>query len=38
VFFELGLRMLSAGGRLCYITPSSWLNSLAGENMRRELF
>lgn len=37
VFFELGLRMLSAGGRLCYITPSSWLNSLAGENMRREI-
>ncbi len=37
VFFELGFRMLSAGGRLCYITPSSWLNSLAGENMRNEI-
>ena len=37
VFFELGFRMLSEGGRLCYITPSSWLNSLAGENMRKEI-
>lgn len=37
VFFELGFRMLAAGGTLCYITPSSWLNSLAGENMRNEI-
>lgn len=34
VFFEIGLRMLKSGGRLSYITPSSWLNSLAGNNMR----
>lgn len=34
VFFELGLNMLKAGGTLCYITPSSWINSLAGTNMR----
>lgn len=34
VFFELGFRMLKDGGRLCYITPSSWLNSLAGNNLR----
>lgn len=35
VFFEIGLRMLSDGGKLCYITPSSWINSLAGQKMRQ---
>lgn len=34
VFFELGFRMLKNGGRLCYITPSSWLSSVAGKNLR----
>lgn len=34
VFFEKGFRMLKEGGRLCYITPSSWLNSVAGGVMR----
>lgn len=34
VFFEIGFRMLKSGGRLCYITPGSWLNSLAGKTMR----
>ena len=34
VFFEIGFRMLNATGRLCYITPSSWLNSVAATNMR----
>lgn len=34
VFFELGFRMLNSGGRLCYITPSSWLSSVAGKNIR----
>ena len=34
VFYELGLKMLSDGGVLCYIAPSSWINSLAGKNMR----
>lgn len=34
-FFELGFNMLNSTGRLCYITPSSWLNSVAAENMRR---
>lgn len=33
-FFELGFKMLSPTGKLCYITPSSWLNSLAATNMR----
>lgn len=36
-FFELGFRMLNAGGQLCYITPSSWLNSLAAYNMRQHI-
>lgn len=34
VFFEIGFNMLRHGGRLCYITPSSWINSLAGSQMR----
>ncbi len=34
VFFEIGFKMLKAGGKLCYITPSSWLNSLAGNKLR----
>lgn len=34
VFFELGFNMLNSKGKLCYITPSSWLNSLAASNMR----
>lgn len=38
VFFEIGLRMLSETGRLCYIAPSSWINSLAGHRMREELY
>ena len=35
VFYELGLRMLNENGKLCYITPSSWLSSLAATNMRK---
>lgn len=38
VFFELGLRMLNKSGKLCYITPSSWLSSLAATNMRNYIF
>lgn len=34
-FFELGFNMLAPHGQLCYITPSSWLNSVAAENMRK---
>lgn len=34
-FFELGFNMLAENAQLCYITPISWLNSLAAENMRR---
>ena len=34
VFYEIGLRMLKTCGKLCYIAPSSWINSLAGHNMR----
>ena len=35
VFFELGFRMMKRDGKLCYITPSSWLSSLAATNMRK---
>ena len=34
VFFEIGFRMLKNGGKLCYITPSSWINSVAGAALR----
>lgn len=34
VFFEIGFDMLKKAGFLCYITPSSWLNSIAGTNLR----
>lgn len=34
-FFELGFNMLNQTGKLCYITPSSWLNSVAALNMRQ---
>ncbi|MDE6857113.1 MAG: Eco57I restriction-modification methylase domain-containing protein, partial [Alistipes sp.] len=27
VFFEIGFNMMRKGGILCYITPSSWINS-----------
>lgn len=37
VFYEIGLRMLTDTGVLCYIAPSSWINSLAGHNMREYL-
>lgn len=37
VFYELGLRMLNESGKLCYITPSSWLSSLAATNMRSRI-
>ena len=35
VFFEIGFNMLKPDGQLCYITPSSWLNSVAADNLRR---
>lgn len=35
VFYEIGIHMLSENGHLCYISPSSWFNSLAGRNMRQ---
>ena len=37
VFYEIGLHMLAPGGRLCYIAPSSWINSVAGQHMRAHL-
>ena len=35
VFFEIGFNMLCKNGKLCYITPSSWLNSVAGTKLRK---
>ncbi len=33
-FFEIGFDMLSDNGTMALITPSSWLNSASGENLR----
>lgn len=38
VFFEIGFKMLAKNGTMCLITPSSWLSSLAGENLRKYVF
>lgn len=35
IFFELGFECLKNGGELVFITPSSWLNSKAGANLRQ---
>lgn len=35
VFYEIGFNMLKKGGKLCYITPSSWINSVAGSVLRQ---
>lgn len=37
VFFEIGIRMLNANGKLGYITPNSWLTSRAAVNFRNYL-
>lgn len=33
-FYELGIKMLSPDGIMCYISPSSWLSSNSGQSMR----
>lgn len=35
VFFEVGFSMLNDNGKMCLISPSSFLNSLAGVNLRK---
>lgn len=35
VFFELGFKMLNNTGLMCIITPSSWLSSKAGKDLRQ---
>lgn len=35
VFFEVGFHMLSPQGKMCIITPSSWLTSKAGTTLRK---
>lgn len=37
-FFEIGFRMMSENGKLCYISPSSWYRSVAGREMRKYIF
>jgi len=37
VFFEIGFNMLSKDGIMCLITPSSWLSSKAGKNLRKHI-
>lgn len=37
-FYELGLRMLRFGGKLCYITPSRWPVSVNAKKMREHVF
>lgn len=37
VFFEIGFNMLSKDGVMCLITPSSWLSSKAGKNLRKHI-
>ena len=34
VFYEIGLNMLNQNGKMCLITPNSFLNSLAGKGLR----
>ena len=34
VFIEIGFNMMSENGKMCVITPSSWLNSVAGKCLR----
>ena len=38
VFYEIGLKMLTNKGRLCYIAASSWINSIAGRKMREYVY
>lgn len=38
VFFEIGFQMLSPIGKMCLITPISWLNSAAGLMLRKTIF
>lgn len=37
IFFELGFECLKNGGELVFITPSSWLSSKAGLNLRQKI-
>ena len=37
VFFEIGFNMLNPNGKMCLITPSSWLHSNAGLELRKHI-
>ncbi|OQX94418.1 MAG: hypothetical protein B6I23_01300 [Rickettsiaceae bacterium 4572_127] len=38
VFFEIGFNMLSKNGKMSLITPSSWLTSKAGRDLREYIY
>ncbi len=38
VFFEIGFKMLSENGKMSLITPSSWLTSKAGKDLREYIY
>ncbi len=38
VFFEIGFNMLNSQGKMCLITPSSFLKSNAGMNLRKYVY
>ena len=37
IFFEIGLHLLKDKGELVYITPSSWLKTMAGKDLRAHI-
>ena len=37
-FYEIGFKMLSKDGKMCYISPSSWFKSVAAREMRKYIF
>lgn len=37
IFFEIGLNMLNAKGKLAYITPNSWLRNTSQKKFRKNL-
>jgi adenine-specific DNA-methyltransferase len=37
-FYELSLKMVKPGGKICYITPNSWFTSKAGDKLRKYLY
>lgn len=36
-FYDIGQQLLTSGGKLCFISPSSWMTSKSGAPMRKDL-